>query len=121
MSRRGESSGKRVKRDGKPTTEPTARPAKRGAHDGVLDLHRSAGNEAVRGVLGSADERTRPAADDAPTAVDAVLTAEGRPLDSSVRAELEPLVGDDLGDVRVHDDTAAAASAESVAARAYTS
>ena len=43
----------------------------------------------------------------------------GRPLEPTVRDELEPLVGEDLSDVRVHDDAAAAASAEAADARAY--
>jgi len=121
MSRSGKSSGKRARQEGKPKREATTRPVARGAHGDVLDLHRSAGNEAVRGLLASSDERIPHAVDQVPTDVDAVLAAGGRPLDSGVRAELEPLVGDDLSDVRVHTDAAAEASAEAVAARAYTS
>src|SRR5688572_16078310 len=44
----------------------------------------------------------------------------GRPLDSSVRAQLEARLGTDLSHVRVHTGPAAAASADALSARAYT-
>jgi hypothetical protein len=49
-----------------------------------------------------------------------VLRAPGQPLDASVRAFMEPRFGYDFSHVRVHVDTAAAESARSVNARAYT-
>ncbi|WP_435883824.1 eCIS core domain-containing protein [Streptomyces tanashiensis] len=50
-----------------------------------------------------------------------VLRSAGRPLEDSVRADMESRLGADFSDVRVHDDAAARASAEEVGARAYTS
>ncbi|HEX7242043.1 MAG TPA: DUF4157 domain-containing protein, partial [Longimicrobiaceae bacterium] len=44
----------------------------------------------------------------------------GRPLEPSVRAEMEPRFGEDFGHVRVHTGAAAAESAESLDALAYT-
>ncbi len=56
----------------------------------------------------------------APAAVGDVLRSSGRPLDAETRAYFEPRFGLDFGDVRVHTDAAAADSARSVDARAYT-
>jgi hypothetical protein len=52
--------------------------------------------------------------------VSEVLAAPGQPLDPATRARFEPHLGGDLGDVRVHTDARAAASADAVAAEAYT-
>jgi Domain of unknown function (DUF4157) len=49
-----------------------------------------------------------------------VLEGSGQPLDSSTRAFMEPGFGHDFGNVRVHVDARAAASARSVKAVAYT-
>ncbi|MCX5396784.1 DUF4157 domain-containing protein [Streptomyces sp. NBC_00102] len=49
-----------------------------------------------------------------------VLRGAGRPLDSALRADLEPRMGADFSGVRVHDDAAAQASAAEVGAAAYT-
>ncbi|MER5550900.1 DUF4157 domain-containing protein [Streptomyces sp. NPDC002793] len=49
-----------------------------------------------------------------------VLRGAGRPLDSALRADLEPRMGADFSGVRVHDDAAAQASAAEVGASAYT-
>lgn len=101
-----------------------ARSAAAGRHpatQSLLGLQRSAGNRAVNGLLESADPRVAHALWQTPPEVNAVLVAGGgRPLEPAVRGELEPLVGEDLSDVRVHDDAAAAASAEAAGARAYT-
>jgi hypothetical protein len=56
----------------------------------------------------------------APPSVHNVLGSRGHPLDASVRAYLEPRFGHSFGQVRVHADADAAASAEAVGARAYT-
>lgn len=42
------------------------------------------------------------------------------PLPAAVRADMEHRLGDDFADVRIHTDGVAAASAQAVAARAYT-
>lgn len=44
----------------------------------------------------------------------------GTPLDPSTRGRMEPLLGEQLGDVRVHADPTAAGLARSVDARAFT-
>ncbi|GAA4697083.1 eCIS core domain-containing protein [Phytohabitans rumicis] len=56
----------------------------------------------------------------APPAVHQVLGSSGQPLDDDTRAALEPRLGHDFSQVRVHADGAAAASAAAVGARAYT-
>ncbi|QEV04544.1 DUF4157 domain-containing protein [Streptomyces prasinus] len=50
-----------------------------------------------------------------------VLRATGRPLDDTTRTDMEGRLGADFSDVRIHDDSAARASAAEVGARAYTS
>ena len=85
-----------------------------------LALRRAIGNHAAHGLLESADQRIAHAFWPTPPEVDAVLRAgRGQPLEPGVRDEFEPLVGEHLSDVRVHDDASAAASAEAVGARAY--
>jgi hypothetical protein len=55
-----------------------------------------------------------------PATVHGVLATAGRPLDRATRADLEPRLGVDLSDVRVHTDAAAAESAAEIGALAYT-
>jgi hypothetical protein len=55
-----------------------------------------------------------------PQAVRAELARPGQRLDNSVRARMEQLFGEDLGQVRVHADGPAAWSARAIKARAYT-
>lgn len=50
-----------------------------------------------------------------------VLASAGVPLDDSIRRDLEARIGHDLGDVRIHADDRAAASAGAVGALAYAS
>ncbi|MEU1284126.1 DUF4157 domain-containing protein [Kitasatospora sp. NPDC005856] len=50
-----------------------------------------------------------------------VLRTGGRPLDGATRTEMENRLGADFSDVRIHDDSAARASAAEVGASAYTS
>jgi hypothetical protein len=52
----------------------------------------------------------------------AIAAAQGRgqPLDRTVSEDLEPALGQSLGDVRVHTDAGAAALARAVSARAFT-
>ena len=56
----------------------------------------------------------------APAIVHDVLRSPGRPLEPSTRAAMEHGLGRDLGAVRVHTDSRAAASARAVDALAYT-
>jgi len=50
----------------------------------------------------------------------ALPSGEGTPLNSHVRERVEPLLGVDLGGVRVHSGPESAGSAEAISARAYT-
>jgi hypothetical protein len=65
---------------------------------GLLHLQRTAGNRSVTELV------TRP----------------GRPLDAAARGDMEAALGHDFGDVQIHTDAAAAASAHAVQAHAYT-
>ncbi|HEU0304366.1 MAG TPA: DUF4157 domain-containing protein [Gaiellaceae bacterium] len=56
----------------------------------------------------------------APPVVHDVLRSPGRPLEPGVRGEMEARLGHDFSQVRVHADDRAAASAQAVAAEAYT-
>jgi hypothetical protein len=87
----------------------------------ILHLQRTAGNQAT-GRLLLQQERARQAADQGslPPHVHEVVRAPGQPLDSEARAEWEPHFGHDFGDVRVHTDGSAVASARALQARAYT-
>lgn len=86
----------------------TGRTEALGAED-VLGLQRSVGNAGVSSML---EEERSPVHD--------VISSGGRPLEPDVRADMESRMGHDFGDVRVHDDSAAAASASAVNAHAYT-
>ena len=56
----------------------------------------------------------------APTIVHKVLRSGGRPLDPGARSFMERSFGHDFSRVRVHTDSQASASAESIRAHAYT-
>jgi Domain of unknown function (DUF4157) len=76
----------------------------------MLALQRLAGNEAVtRGM----DEERSPI-------YDVIERGRGQPLPADTREQMEGTLGADLGSVRVHTDHAAADSARSVNADAYT-
>jgi hypothetical protein len=57
---------------------------------------------------------------EAPPIVHEVLRAPGRPLDAEPRSFMEPRFGHDFSQVRIHDESRAAASARAVGALAYT-
>ncbi len=57
---------------------------------------------------------------EAPAIVDEVLRASGHPLDAAARAYFETRFGRDFGAVRIHTGPRAAASADALAAQAYT-
>jgi len=52
--------------------------------------------------------------------VDEALDSPGQPLDATTRAEMEPRLGHDFANVRVHADSRASDSARAVNATAYT-
>ena len=97
-----------------PVSSQLGRAAAEGRRDvidgaGVLDLQRAAGNSGVNAML---DEDRSPVHD--------VISSGGRPLDAETREDMETRLGQDFGDVRVHDDGAAHDSAKAVNAHAYT-
>ncbi|WP_078968964.1 DUF4157 domain-containing protein [Streptomyces sp. MMG1522] len=55
------------------------------------------------------------------SAVHDVLRTPGRTMDDTTRTDMEARLGADFSDVRIHDNSAAKASAAEVGARAYTS
>jgi len=57
---------------------------------------------------------------DAPAQVESVLRGPGQPLDAGLRDHFEPRFGRDFSSVRIHQGAAAADSARSVGALAYT-
>jgi hypothetical protein len=77
--------------------------------EGLLGLQRVAGNSGVTSML---EEERSPVHD--------VVNSSGRPLDAGVRTDMEQRLGQDFSDVRIHDDSTAAASAQAVNAHAYT-
>ena len=80
----------------------------------VLQLQRTVGNASVQRLLAG------PAPSPAPRVEDVVGAGRGSPLESSLRARLEGLLGEDFGSVRIHTDAGATASARSLDAHAYT-
>ena len=118
MARRG-APARRLQAEARARSRATG-PGARGAA-GLLSLQRAAGNHALQGLLDAGDPGIAHALRPVPAEVeDVVGYGGGRPLDPGLRAELEGLVGEDLGRVRVHDDAEAAQSAEAADARAYT-
>jgi hypothetical protein len=103
----------------------TARAATDGQWDavgaaGFAQLQRSAGNAGVVAALQRSHDGHDHGEDDRSPVHDVVGSGGGRPLEPEVRADMESRLGHDFGDVRVHDDGAAHASAKSVNAHAYT-
>jgi len=90
---------------------------------GLLHLQQAAGNAGVASLV--AQRRASPEADADDhdrdrSPVHDVVRSPGTPLDPHTRADMEAAVGHDFGDVQVHTDATAAASARSVQAHAYT-
>ncbi len=81
----------------------------------VLNLQRLAGNESVSALLGQeqAEGERSPVRD-------VVQSGGGSPLDAGARSFLEPRMGADFSDVRVHTGPRADESARSISAQAYT-
>jgi hypothetical protein len=80
---------------------------------GVLGLQRAAGNStAAAAVTAQEEQETSPVHD--------VVRSAGEPLSPDLRTDMESRLGHDFGDVRVHTDGPAEASARAVNAHAYT-
>ncbi|MFG2641562.1 DUF4765 family protein [Streptomyces sp. NPDC048370] len=94
------------------------------AHDhphGLLGLQTTLGNAAVVQMLRDSGQLPAEETDVQRSTVHDVLRKPGKPLDDSTRADMETRFGTDFSHVRIHDDSAARASAAEVGARAYTS
>ncbi|MEU5795381.1 DUF4157 domain-containing protein [Streptomyces sp. NPDC047813] len=89
--------------------------------DALASLQRLIGNAAVGEMLDRAGAERSEAAAEQSAAVHGVLRSPGRPLDDSVRGDMEARLGADFSDVRVHTGRAAHESAAAVSAEAYTS
>ena len=116
-----------------PAPASAATPAAGLSPHSILALQRSAGNAAVVQMLRQAGHpwaqeqhqhgancgHQQPAVQR--SAVHDVLRGGGQPLDGATRTDMESRLGADFSDVRIHNDSAARASAAEVGARAYTS
>ena len=102
-----------------PTSDVSPRHAPRAVHSeaSLLHLQRTAGNAGVVQML--ADEQAQEPEQASPVH-DVIGKGGGTPLDESTRATMESSFGEDFGDVRLHTDARASASAEAVGANAYT-
>jgi len=80
-------------------------------HRAALHLQRMAGNAGVSSLVGEEDRSP---------VHDVVGRGGGQALDRGTREFMESRLGADFGDVRVHTDSQATASARSVQAHAYT-
>lgn len=91
---------------------------------GLLHLQRTAGNSGVAALVAqrraAGDDATGDGETEQPSPVHDVVRSTGSPLDPALRRDLEAATGQDYGDVRIHTDGAAASSARSVQAHAYT-
>lgn len=104
-----------------PSNEAGAASRPLGMHDtaSLLHLQRTAGNQGVLQML--AGEQAQEQEPEGPSPVhDVVGRGGGSPLDESTKSSMESRFGQDFGDVRVHTDAKASASAEAVGANAYT-
>jgi hypothetical protein len=100
--------------------QPDAAPASRGL--GALGyaapvVGLGGGGQVLRAAHGPEDVL---AGSPAPRAVYDAVGAAGQPLEPSLRTRFEAKLDRDLGDVRLHTDGPAAASADAIQARAYT-
>ncbi len=78
---------------------------------GLLGVQRAAGNSGAAALVAGREEESP---------VHDVVNSSGEPLGTDVRSDMEARLGHDFGDVRIHTDGAAEASARAVNAHAYT-
>jgi hypothetical protein len=103
-----------------PSIDALRQPRPMGVHDAasLLHLQRLAGNAGVVQML--AEEGAVAQEEQSSPVHDVVGKGGGSPLGESVRSSMESGFGQDFSDVRVHTDSQASKSAESVGANAYT-
>ncbi|WP_433556578.1 DUF4157 domain-containing protein [Pseudonocardia xinjiangensis] len=111
-----------ARQDGRRTTaRPPAAPTA-AALPPVTALQHTAGNSAVVQLLAQQEDDVPAASPDVQrSSVHSVLRSPGRPLEDSLRTEMEARLGADFRSVRLHDTAAADRSAAEIGARAYTS
>jgi hypothetical protein len=85
--------------------------------DGVLDLQRAVGNQAVNQLLNEQGGKTKDAGE--PQATQVQLKS-GQPLDAQVRLRMESAFGRDFSGVRIHTDAKAGELSEELNAQAFT-
>lgn len=118
---------RRTKRQMQETTTAASKPIRRVAlqRKCACGKHTAAGGECaecrskLEGMIQRAAVSTAPA-NSVPPIVHDVLGSSGQPLDTAIRAFMEPRFGHDFSQVRVHADAKAAESAQAVNALAYT-
>jgi uncharacterized protein DUF4157 len=120
-----QASQRRTVTSGEPTTAneiagyaPTRAPTSVHGEASLLHLQRMAGNASVVQML--AEEGAIPAEEDRSPVHDVIGKGGGTALDEGTRSSMESRFGEDFGDVRIHTDAQASASAEAVGANAYT-
>jgi hypothetical protein len=85
----------------------------------LLRLQRTVGNAGVVQMLANENDEEAAASDPSPVH-DVLASSGGSALDAPTRDAMESTFGQDFGDVRIHTDERASASAQSVGANAYT-
>lgn len=88
----------------------SSQPAAAGPHGDILELQRSAGNQAVDALSQG----------QIPHAVQSVVNSGGQPLEPDIRTQMGSRFGHDFREVRIHTDARAADSAKLLNAKAYT-
>jgi hypothetical protein len=97
------------------------KPTGRAARTGLLGVQQQAGNAAVSDSLADhLPASSTPPQDGIPEHAGQALSSPGRPLDASVRQEMEARFQQDFKKVQVHTGKQAASSADQEGARAYT-
>ena len=86
----------------------------------ILQLQQTIGNQAVQNRLLQRRPTDQTESEAVPPIINEVLDSPGQPLESTTRASMESRFGHDFSRVKVHTDTKAGESAQSIGARAYT-
>src|SRR6266516_3331132 len=104
--------GRPAKAKANQTESPNVQRQDEPGREAVMGLQRSAGNAGVAELMAEeGDERAM---------VEQAIRSAGRPLEGETRRDMESTMRTDLGDVRVHSDATATASAQAIHAAAYT-
>src|SRR5262249_25123566 len=118
LQRRTVTSGESVPSNEIAGYAPTRAPKAVHGEASLLHLQRMAGNASVVQML--AEEGAIAQDEERSPVHDVMVGGGGTPLDEGTRTSMESRFGQDFGDVRIHNDAHASASAEAVGANAYT-